>query len=179
MDFGKVLERLALFFEKQGCRYAVIGALGLHAYGLTRATADIDFVVDGKSQSKLLALLESLGYETLYVSLGYSNHLHPLPIMGRVDFVYVFGDTAHVLFENATTKLLFRGISVPVPRPEHLAAMKIVAMKNDPKRSFQEMADIQFLLGLPKIDEDEIRSYFEKHNLLEKYYEIKEKLRSS
>ena len=57
--------------------------------------------------------------------------------------------------------------------------MKIVAMKNDPKRSFQEMADIQFLLGLPKIDEDEIRSYFEKHNLLEKYYEIKEKLRSS
>ena len=53
-----------------------------------------------------MALLESLGYETLYVSSGYSNHLHPLPFMGRVDFVYVPGDTAHVLFENATTILV-------------------------------------------------------------------------
>ena len=36
---------------------------------------------------KLVAFLESLGYETLYRSAGYSNHVHALPDLGRLDFV--------------------------------------------------------------------------------------------
>jgi hypothetical protein len=36
---------------------------------------------------------------------------------------------------------------LPVPRPEHLAAMKVQAMKSDPGRTLREMADIQFLPG--------------------------------
>ena len=51
--------------------------------------------------------------------------------------------------------------------------MKVHAMKNDPSRSLREMADIQFLLGLPGIDEAEVRSYFEQSGLLERYLEIK------
>jgi hypothetical protein len=62
---------------------------------------------------------------------------------------------------------------MPVPRPEHLAAMKIHAMKNDPSRTFQELADIQYLLRLPGVDELEIRGYFEKSGLLEKFDELK------
>jgi hypothetical protein len=61
---------------------------------------------------------------------------------------------------------------VPVPRPEHLAAMKVHAMKNDPARTLQDMADIQFLLRLPGIDEAEVRAYFEAAGLLERYREI-------
>jgi hypothetical protein len=64
------------------------------------------------------------------------------------------------------------GRSVPVPRAEHLAAMKIHAMKNDPSRTLQEMADIQFLLRLPDVDHEEIRAYFEQSGLLERYLEI-------
>jgi hypothetical protein len=62
---------------------------------------------------------------------------------------------------------------LPVPRPEHLAAMKVQAMKNDPERTLREMADIQFLLSLPDIDEVEIRGYFERSGLLDRYHEIK------
>jgi uroporphyrin-3 C-methyltransferase len=36
--------------------------------------------------------------------------------------------------------------------------MKVLAMKNDPERTFQEMADLQFLLRLPEIDRDEMAS---------------------
>ena len=32
---------------------------------------------------------------------------------------------------------------VPVPRPEHLAAMKVLAIKNDPSRTFQDLADLR------------------------------------
>ena len=45
-------------------------------------------------------------------------------------------------------------------------------MKNDPERSFKEMADLQYLLGLPGLDLEEIRGYFEKYGQREKYDEL-------
>lgn len=172
MDFGKVLGMLASFFEREGHRYAVVGAFGLHAYGLARATLDLDLATESAAQPKLVALLESLGFETLYRSAGYSNHVHALPELGRLDFVYVESETARVLFSGGTTLQLGEH-RVPVPRPEHLVAMKVHAMKNDPPRTLREMADIQFLLSLPSIDEAEVRAYFEQSGLLERYLEIK------
>jgi len=93
--------------------------------------------------------------------------------MGRIDFVYVGGETSQRLFGSTRIMPVMEGISLAVPRAEHLAAMKIQAMKNDPERTFQEMADILFLLRLPGIDEDEVRGYFEKQGMIEKYYEIR------
>jgi hypothetical protein len=173
VDFGKVLGVLASFFEREGLRHAAIGAFGLHAYGLSRATVDLDLATEAAAQPALVAFLESLGYETLHRSAGYSNHLHPLADLGRVDFVYVDAETSRLLFGSGGRTLRLGGREIAVPRPEHLAAMKIHAMRNDPARTLQEMADIQFLLRLPGIDEDEIRGYFERAGLLERYREIK------
>jgi hypothetical protein len=46
-------------------------------------------------------------------------------------------------------------------------------MKNAPSRTLQEMADIRFLLGLSGVDEKEIRGYFERSGLKDRYDEIK------
>lgn len=164
------------FLGQQGFSYALVGAFGLQAYGLTRATQDLDFVTQAEAQPALVPFLESRGYETLYVSPGYSNHLHAEPGLGRVDFIYVRGETSRLLFDGCKAVLSLGGRSVPVPRPEHLAAMKVQAMKNDPARSFRELADIQFLLGLPGVDEGEVQGYFEKSGLGEKFREIKRTL---
>lgn len=76
------------------------------------------------------------------------------------------------LFENMR-RVAGPGESVvPVLSAEHLAAMKIFAMKNDPTRILAELEDIRFLLTLPDIDRDEIRGYFEKHELGDLYAEI-------
>jgi hypothetical protein len=176
LDFEKVIRKVVKFFEREGFSYAVIGAFGLHAYGLSRATSDLDFATELRAQANLLRFLESLGYETLHVSTGYSSHLHADPAMGRLDFVYVADDTSRQLFGSVRTMPVLEGLILAVPRAEHLAAMKIQAMKNDPERAFQEMADILFLLRLPDTSEDEIRAYFEKQGLIEKYYEIKKLL---
>ena len=172
MDFAKALEELKAFFEREGFPFAVIGAFGLYAYGLTRATSDLDIVTDHGVQNRLMAFLESMGYETLHVSAGYSNHLHGDPEMGRLDFVFVSGETSRRLFKTTRLMPVLAGVSIAVPRPEHLAAMKIQAMKNDPGRTFQEMADILFLMRLPETDRQEIRDYFEKQGMLDKYDEI-------
>lgn len=173
MNFAKVLEDVGRFLDAQGFRYGVIGAFALQSYGLARATADLDFLVEESAQPALCAHLESLGYETIHRSAGYSNHIHPLPTLGRLDFVYVGSNTAAQIFRDARWVELLPGRLVRVPRPEHLAAMKVLAMKNDPTRTLKEMADLEFLLSIPGIDEDEVRAYFERNGLLERFLEIK------
>jgi hypothetical protein len=54
--------------------------------------------------------------------------------------------------------------------------MKVHAMKNDPERVFQEMADIRVLLRVPGIDEDEVRGYFERAGMEDRYIELKRSL---
>ena len=172
MDFPRAVDAIAGFLRRENAPFALAGAFALQAYGLARATVDIDFVTDVGVQKKLIAHLESLGYETLYASPGYSNHLHPDPRLGRVDFIYVEGETSRRLFDGAVSTLVVGGQSLPVPRAEHLAAMKVHAMKNDPGRSAQEMADIRFLWKLRGVDQGEIRAYFEKAGLAEKLDEL-------
>jgi len=172
VDFVRVLDTVTRFLDDRGFRYALVGAFALSAYGLSRATQDLDLAVDAEARRDLVSLFESLGYETLYCSEGYSNHVHPLSGLGRVDCVYVGEPTATSLFGSATAAPIF-GRTIRVPRPEHLAAMKVLAMKNDPRRTFQEMADLQFILGLPGVDVAEIRNHFERHGLLERFDELR------
>jgi hypothetical protein len=162
VEFGKVAALVTGFLEREKVPFALAGALALHAYGLSRATLDLDFVAEASGRDRIVAFLESLGYESLHVSEGYSNHLHRDPVLGRVDFIYVRGETARRLFAAPGAMLHFDHGDVPVPRAEHLIAMKIHAMKNDPARSLQELADIRFLMRVSGVDREEIRGYFEK-----------------
>jgi hypothetical protein len=148
LDFPKVIDLLAGFFEREKLPFAVIGAFGLHAYVLTRATTDLDFVTDAEAQSRLLSFLAEKGYETLYVSPGYSNHLHPDSGRGRVDVVYVSGETSRRLFAE-TRPLSIAGRVVPVPRPETLAGMKVHAMRNDPERRHRSSRTSDFSSRYP------------------------------
>src|SRR4051812_48038996 len=167
-----VLEELVGFLSRLGIRHAIAGAMALHAHGLTRATTDLDLVVEERGRDDVLAHMTSLGYEQLHASAGFSNHLHPDPRWGRLDFIYVDLHTADLLFAGARSMQIFAGRSLSVPRPEHLAAMKVQAMKNDPSRTFQDLADIQALLSLPGVDEEEVRGYFEQHGLAARFEDL-------
>ena len=76
------------------------------------------------------------------------------------------------LFAEAQTRTGPRGMPVLVPKPEHLIAMKVLAIKSDPGRTFQDLADIRYLASLPGVDHDEISSQFERHGLLDRYREL-------
>ena len=160
------------FLEERGFRYAVIGAVALAAYGLPRTTVDLDLIVEASAQDDLIRFLKSRGYQTLHRSSGYSNHRHTDSHWGSIDFVYVGAETSEELFA-ATRRLKGPGgLSMPLPKPEHLAALKVVAMKNDPTRALQHMADIRFLVNLPGVDRREIRSYFDRHGMKDRFNEL-------
>ncbi len=98
-----MLKVVSGFLEKSGARYAVIGGVALVTYGLPRTTLDLDFIVESSAQDDLIRFLESLGYETLHRSSGYSNHQNPDPSWGNLDFVYVSGETSRELFAACRT----------------------------------------------------------------------------
>lgn len=121
------------------------------------------------AQEPLVTLLRDLGYETLHVSPSYSNHQHADPDWGGVDLIYVDQQTASQLFPACVERLRLGQREVPVPRAEHLAAMKVQAMRNDPSRLIQDLADVQYLLRLPGTDRTEVRRYFQDAGLTEWY----------
>ena len=172
MDFPVVLRTVSDWFESKDVDFALIGGVALAAYGYPRLTLDLDFVVDAGAQDELIELMEAEGYETLHRSAGYSNHLSVDRELGRVDFVYVRGETRSLLFSQALRLPGPGGLEVPVAKPEHLIAMKITAMKNDPDRVFQDLADIHFLLSRPGIDIEAVRSRFEREGMEERFREL-------
>jgi hypothetical protein len=172
VNFANVLQTVVQFLDSHGTRHAVIGGVAIAMYGHPRTTLDLDLIVEAVIQEDLIRWLESLGYQTLHRSSGYSNHAHPEPSWGELDFVYAQGETAEKLFSGCRMSPGPGGLTVPVPRPEHIAALKVTAMKNDPARTFREQEDIRFLLSLPGVDRREVQGYFERYGLKERFDEL-------
>jgi hypothetical protein len=176
VDFARAYERVAGFLEPRGVPLAVVGGLGLHAYGITRATFDLDVVTEAAAQGPLVGFLEAEGYETLHCSAHYSNHLHRDAEGGRLDFIYVDASTSRQLFAAAQPLLELGSRRALVPRPEHLVAMKVQAIRNDPSRALQDLADVLALLRLPDVDVAQARGYFERAGLREEWDEVRRRL---
>ncbi len=179
MKLEDILRLVVERFERERIQYALIGAFAMAAYGYVRATQDVDLIVHSRDQERIVGFLESLGFETVYRSTGYSNHIHPLSGLGRIDFVYVRGETAKRIFEQAEPRSVLKSLTLPVAGAEHLVALKVFAMKNDPSRALKETADIQDLLLHSGLDPRVVRPYFERHGLLERYEDIERVIRGA
>jgi hypothetical protein len=171
MQFDEVLRTWIAWFETNGVAYALAGGNALRAWGHTRPTYDVDFVVNGDDRRRVIAFAESLGYETAHESAGYSNHYHPDEVFGHVDLIYVYGATAEQIFREMVHRSLV-GLDLPVVRPEHLIAMKVHAMKSSAARVLIDAPDIAFLLTLPGLDRERVREYFSQHGLLKIYDDL-------
>lgn len=173
MQFDQVLRTFSEFFERETIRYAVIGGLAIRAWGHVRATQDVDFVVEQKSRAQAVAFAEAQGFETLHVSDGYSNHVRGAD---RVDFMYVDSVTAADIFNGAQHREVIAGVRMDVAKPEHLSAMKAIAIKYNPRRGWRDVDDVLFLLRLPGVDRRFVRDYFERKGLLEIFNEIEKRI---
>jgi hypothetical protein len=167
MQFDEVLKTWGEFFERERIRYAIVGGLAMQAWGRSRFTNDADIAVDRASRDAVIHRAEALGYETLHISEAYSNHLHPAKRLGRLDFMYLSGETADRIFASARPLPIAGDAIAPVASPEHLAMMKVIAIKNNPPRAAYEGEDIRLLMTLPGVDTESVREYFERHGMLD------------
>ncbi|MCU0305475.1 MAG: hypothetical protein MUC56_15585 [Thermoanaerobaculales bacterium] len=165
MDFERVLALIRSHFDDVGEPFGVVGALGVAARGFSRTTFDVDIVAPASAQAALIEFLEAAGYRTEHRSAGYSNHVHADRDLGRVDVVYVGGETAERIFAGVEMRPGAGGVDMPVPRAEHLAAMKLFGIKNEPTQALQDLEDVRRILELPRVDREEIRGYFNRYGL--------------
>ncbi|MBY0494894.1 MAG: nucleotidyltransferase family protein [Cyanobacteria bacterium] len=172
MNFAAVLARIEQILSTGPWPSAVAGGVALAAYGSPRLTIDLDIVTHRDAQPAVIAALERTGYETLYRSSGFSNHRHFEAELGRVDLIYVDDVTSGRLFAAARTLMGPASTRIRVPSPEHLAAMKIQAIRNAPDRTLRDLADVAFLLTVEGVNRDEIKGYFEQAGLLHHWTDV-------
>jgi hypothetical protein len=156
MDVPRLLGLVRPFFESRGEPYALAGGLALLAHGAPRATFDVDLLARAECRQPLVAFLEGRQFATLSVTPGFSSHQHEEPALGRLDVIYVSGATADAVFAGCSRRSIAPGVEAPVPRAEHLVAMKAQAFARDRTR-YSDLADLQFLLALPGLDLQEAR----------------------
>jgi hypothetical protein len=171
-DFAKTLGMLLKFFNQNEMDHALIGGFALNAYGLSRNTDDIDFVLRDQDANKTIRFLESLGYQTLNRSDAFSNHEHSLGGFSRIDFLYVNGYTADTLFREAREFPVLTSLKVPVVKPEHLIALKLFSMASNPERTALDREDLVHLLHREGLNREEIRKYFQQYSTLDALSEL-------
>jgi hypothetical protein len=173
MDAARLLTVLRPHFEATGSRWMLAGGFAVAAWGSARTTLDLDLLVDEGPRAALLPRIVAEGFEAYNDSEGFTNLQHPDPDLGRLDLIWIKGETSRQLFEAAVSRSGPDAKPILVPKPEHLIAMKLRAIQSRATRVIRDGPDIQHLLGLPGIDHNEARGYFEKAGLPELYDRLK------
>ena len=171
MSLKNIISAIAKFLSDNKIDFGIIGAFALFSYGYSRATEDVDFVVRLEEREKVIAFLESIGFETVFTSDAFSNHRHIIGSI-QVDFMFVYGGTADDIFNNINTRALYKDLTVPVVSVEHLTAMKLFSGTNNVTRRDKDFSDIKELLGRTEFDSEIVKKYFKQYNLEDLYEEF-------
>jgi predicted nucleotidyltransferase len=149
-----LFERVADAQEREGLRVLVIGGHAVNAYGYTRTTLDVDFLVTVESFPEWRAVFESAGYRCAGQTETFARMDPPVtdPPSLPVDVMLVSSETFSKL--NSERQLLdFGGLSLPVPKPLNLIALKLHAMRHPERfKKGKDLPDILNLISICQID---------------------------
>ncbi len=178
MDFKLVLEKLLTAFKEQNIRYALIGGFAMGAWGVPRATVDVDFLVLRDDVEKVDAIMRSLSYECKYRTENVSQYVSPLQVFGEVNFLHAFRSPSLSMLQRAEDrKILGETMTVKVLKVEDLIGFKAQAIANNRKRTTTDLADIEALINAHRsnIDWSLIEEYFVLFELNDMFKELRRK----
>ena len=132
-------------FAKCPVRVLIIGGNALIAYGSERLTQDCDCAVIALEERDFATELGKLGY-VLDDRLGsFSRYVHLSRRRPVVDLMLLDAQTFEKLWlESREVEL--DGQSLRAPKPLHLVALKLHALKENPERMGKDWEDIKYLL---------------------------------
>ena len=158
---------IALVIEtaaREGFRAALIGGFAMPFLGITRATGDVDFLVEAVGAEALHAALCGAGFEAVHRTENVANYVAPGPELAPVDVLFARRPATLGMLARATPKPLASGdaAGVLVIDAEGIIGLKVQAIANDPARRLQDEADIVRLLRVQggALDHELIASYF-------------------
>jgi len=171
MNFELVFKELLQKFSEQNVRFALIGGFALHVAGFTRATDDIDFLIEAEDLVKVKDIMSRLGYELTHESSEFSNYWHPMAPLGAVDYLHAHRVYTRNMLSRAKNHKILYNLETPVLIPEDIIGLKVQSMVNNSQRYSLDMADIEYLIreNFDKLDLNIIRDYF---NLFNRGHEL-------
>ncbi len=178
MDFKLVTQKLITLFKEQNVRYALIGGFALGFWGVTRASLDIDFIVNKEDMEKVHKIMTGLGYECHYKTDNVSQYISPLKIFGEVDFIHAFRNASLGMLKRSEEKKIFDDtITIKVVKIEDLIGLKLQAIENNKARMNIDIPDIENLISVnrDKIDWRLIEEYFNLFSFKDLFDKIKRK----
>ena len=182
MDFRAVLGFLVRDFSAKNVRYAIMGGFAMGAWGIVRATMDLDFLIHRDDLPAADATLAAHGYRILHRTENVSQFVSDLKPFGQVDFLHAFRPLSLGMLERARPVSVFdAGFRIPVLAPEDLIALKVQASSNDPSRKQSDMVDIA-LIGErfgSRLDWDRVMEFFALFGRGKELEEIRRKYGSS
>lgn len=163
MNFELVFKELLQKFSEQNVRFALIGGFALHVAGFTRATDDIDFLIEAEDLGKVREIMMRLGYELTHESQEFSNYWHPMGPLGCVDYLHAHRDYSRKMLSRAKKHRILRNFETPVLIPEDIIGLKVQSIANNPQRHTLDMVDIEYLLreNFGKLDLNIVKEYFD------------------
>lgn len=160
--------------------YLIIGGFAVGAYGYQRFTRDFDILMTDAGFLKARPFLESAGYQVathqkLVATLFYKEKD---PKFIPIDVVFVDEKTFGEMLISGKQAEIF-GVQFTIPSLEHLIAMKLHAIKNNPKRGLQDLTDLVEMLKKNQIDVNspKFRDLFLKYGADEWYRKVVENVR--
>ncbi len=148
-------EIIADEFERASIRYLLVGGHAVNQYAESRHTVDIDVAIHEADLPRVLPLMKRHGYEDIENMSSFTRLRHESRRLPDIDLMLLDEETfSKLLAEAATVK--FTGRSLLVPAMMHLIAMKLHALKNNPRRENKDLLDIVSMCEQNDVDvEDE------------------------
>jgi len=163
MNFALIFKFLIENLSREKIDFALMGGFALQAAGVTRTTQDIDLLVLSEASPKIKEIMLKHRYELLYESEDVLNFTSKNFELGRVDFLLAHRKYTLAMLKRAKEEPVFGGkFKIKVLSAEDQIGLKVQASSNNPKRLYQDMADVRMLLenNYPKLDLKLVREYF-------------------
>ena len=133
-------------FAKCGDRLLLIGGNAMIGYGSERLTQDCDCAMVAEDERLVAAVLEPLGYLFKERFSSFARYAH---LGGRrpvVDVMLLNASTFEKLHAQSR-EIDMDGVTLRAPKPLHLVALKLHALKQNPSRLGKDWEDIRYLLS--------------------------------
>ena len=156
-DLRSVLAEVAVALRSRDCDWALMGGLAVSTYVEPRFTRDVDLAVavadDGEAE-RLVLSLQAGGYRmTMVLEQEAQDRLATVRLVPPggsatgvvIDLMFASSGIEPEICRDAQMLEVFSGVTVPVCRPGHLIALKVLA--RDDRRRPQDLLDLRALLA--------------------------------
>ncbi|MFH1283877.1 MAG: nucleotidyl transferase AbiEii/AbiGii toxin family protein [bacterium] len=179
MTIASLFNKISAVFQKHKIKHVLIGGFAINYYGVSRQTADIDFLITTDDFKKISKNILKIGYKVGDLQDNFIHLVNPQNILLDLDFMIIDNDTITKILKNSE-KITIVGADFFVPSLLNLIALKLHSLKYNQKiRELKDMPDIINLIKINKVDykSKEFRNLCKKYGSIKIYNKIRNYLK--